>query len=114
MKPYKKIIQSGLEERGLEIETVFDQETELPWWIEEYWIVKRAFDGLELYLIFLTDRGWESGTKIVWEVAFTKELMASYTDESTKIASLSLVKETFNEKIKQLWQELDNYLIGRE
>lgn len=114
MKPYKEIIQSGLKERGLEIQTLFDQEAELPWWIEEHWIVKRAFDSLELHVIFLTERGWENGTKFVWEVAFTKQVMASYTDETTKIASLCLMKGNFSEKIKQLWQELDNYLIGQK
>lgn len=111
MRPYKEIIQSGLKERGLEIETLLDRETELPWWIEEHWIVKRTFDSLELHVLFLTDRGWESGTKIVWEVAFTKEVMTSYLDESPKIASLSLMKGNLSEKIEKLWRELDSYLI---
>ena len=111
MKPYKEILQSGLKERGLEIETLLDRETDLPWWIEERWIVKRAFDNLRLHVIFLTDRSWESGTKIVWKVAFTKEVMPNYSDESTEITSLDLMKGNFNEKIGQLWLELDSYLI---
>jgi hypothetical protein len=110
MKPYKEIIQSGLKERGLEIDTLLDLETELPWWIEERWIVKRGFDSLELHVIFLTDRGWESGTKIVWEVAFTEKVMTSYTDDTSKIASLDLMKGTFSKKIYQLWRELDSYI----
>lgn len=114
MSSYKEIIRSGLKGRGLEIETLLDQETDIPWWIEEHWIVKRAFDSLELHVIFLTDRGWESGTKIVWKVAFTEKVMTSYMDETTKIASLDLMKRNFSEKIEQLWQELDIYLVGLE
>lgn len=50
MKPYKEIIQSGLKERDFEIETLFDKQTELPWWIEEHWVVKKAYDNLQLYV----------------------------------------------------------------
>lgn len=63
---------------------------------------------------FLTDRGWESGTKIVWKVTFTEQAMTSYLDEGTRIASLYLDKGNFSEKIEQLWEELDNYLIGQK
>lgn len=109
MKAYKKIIRDALAERKFEITELFD-ETEIPWWIEEHWTITRSHDQLQLLVLFLTDRGWENGTKLVSEVTITEKMMANYTDSSPKIVSLLLDKGRFDEKIKLFCAALDAYL----
>lgn len=110
MKNYKKRIKNGLLERSFELEGIFDSETELPWWIEEMWVFKKAFINHQIHVCFLTDRGWENGLKIVSEVLLSENELNNYLDRSSKIASLSMMKGNFEEKLDVFWKELDVYL----
>jgi hypothetical protein len=114
MKKYKEMIRSGLRERNFEIEAVFDNESDLPWWIEERWSIRRSFDQAGLYVIFLTDRQWESGPKTVSEVLLSEGLPSSYTEEIQGTARLSLIKGKMDERLSGFWKELDHYLNNEQ
>lgn len=107
MKKYKERIHNGLKQRDFEVVQLYDSSV-LPWFLEERWLVRRFFDGHELAVLFLTDKQWETGTKIVSEIQLTET--EAQDNETQTIALLDLMKGDFELKIKVFWQELDAYL----
>jgi|GEM_PF-3405259 len=110
MKQYKKDLLKGFEKRKFELTELQDGNS-LPWWIEEKWILsglKSDNRNNKLYVNFLTDKQWESGTKIVDEVLVCESEMENYSDYSSKIAELDMRKGIFSEKLEQFWTEFDN------
>ena len=109
MKQYKKEILKGFEKRKFDLTELHDGES-LPWWIEEKWILsglKSDNRNDKLYVIFLTDKQWESGTKIVDEILVTTSEMENYSDYNSKIAELDMRKGDFTEKKEVFWTEFD-------
>jgi hypothetical protein len=109
MKQYKKEILKGFEKRKFDLTELHDGES-LPWWIEEKWILsgmKSDNRNDKLYVIFLTDKQWESGTKIVDEILVTTSEMENYSDYNSKIAELDMRKGDFTEKKEVFWMEFD-------
>ena len=110
MKQYKKNLFKGFEERKFELTELLEGKS-LPWWIEEKWILNRIKSdnrNEKLYVNFLTDKQWESGTKIVNEILVSESEMDNYSDFSSKVAELDMRKRIFSEKLEQFWAELDN------
>lgn len=107
MQTFKLHIKAGLSQRNFEIDQLVDQDSELPWWMVERWIVKRVYDHKQFYIVFLPERQWESGTKIVSEVLICEEVPTSYDYEKKRIATLSLVKGNFDDKLIAFWEEFD-------
>ena len=109
MKQYKREILKGFEKRKFELTELHDGES-LPWWIEEKWILsglKSDNRNDKLYVNFLTDKQWESGTKLVDEILVTTSEMENYSDYSSKIAELDMRKGDFTEKKEVFWTEFD-------
>ena len=110
MKQYKKDLLKGFKKRKFELTELLDGES-LPWWIEEKWILnglKSNNRNTQLYVHFLTDKNWESGTKIVDEILVNESEMEHYSDYSSKITELDMRKGIFSEKLEQFWTEFDN------
>ncbi len=110
MKQYKKDLLKGFEKRKFELTELQSGES-LPWWIEEKWILsglKSENRNDKLYVNFLTDRKWESGTKIVDEILVSDSEMQNYSDFNSKINELDMRKGVFNEKLEQFWAEFDS------
>lgn len=110
MKQYKKDLLKGFEKRNFELTELQDGNS-LPWWIEEKWILnglKSDSRNDKLYVNFLTDKQWESGTKIVDEILVSESEMENYSDYSSKIIELDMRKGIFSEKLEQFWTEFDN------
>ncbi|AUC13852.1 hypothetical protein BTO06_01205 [Tenacibaculum sp. SZ-18] len=110
MKHYKKDLLKGFEKRKFELIELQDGNS-LPWWIEEKWILKgmkSESQNDKLYVNFLTDKQWESGTKTVDEIIVSELEMKNYSDFSSKIAELDMRKGIFSEKLEQFWIKFDN------
>lgn len=110
MKQYQKDLLKGFEQRKYELTELLEGNS-LPWWIAEKWILSgiksdRQID--KLYVNFLVDKQWESGTKIVDEILVSQLEMENYSDLSSKIVSLDMRKGIFNEKLEQFWIDFDS------
>ncbi|WP_299683620.1 hypothetical protein [uncultured Dokdonia sp.] len=109
MKQYKKDLLKGFGKRRFEITELHNGES-VPWWIEEKWIInglKSEYPFEKLYVIFLTDKNWESGIKTVDEILVTELEMKNYSDYSSKIAEMNMRNGNFNDKLELFWTEFD-------
>ena len=105
MKPYKKELLKGFENRRYELTELKEGES-LPWWLEEVWIL-RGLKSEKLYLHFLTDRHHQSGVKKVSDIVLSTSEMKSYSDNNPTLAELDMRKGIFSEKLAQFWDDLN-------
>ena len=107
MKKYKQQFLQGFEQRNFEL---IEIATEVPWWVEELWILRKPFLGTTFYVTFLNYRGWESGTKLVEEITVTTSKMKDYQDRASEILSFDMRTGKFNENLDQFWVKLEKKL----
>ena len=91
MKKYKNILLQGFKQRRFDLVQQFDNDDNIPWWIEEKWILnglKSDFRCENLVISFLTHREWESGPKLVDDISVTTKEMKSYSDAENELAAL--------------------------
>ena len=110
MKKYKEIILDGLESRNFELLQIQNEVDYLPWWIEERWLIESCQKSARLYLTFLTEKHWESGTKFVDEIVLSNRPMEQYTDREGILLSISMNKGIFEEKLNAFWTQFEKLI----
>jgi len=110
-KKYKKVLQQGFAHRELEVLLIEKEIDTLPWWIEELWTIKpKHTNKNELFVVFMTDRSWESGTKHVEKVLLNTSKMKNYSDTECTLLSLDMRKGNFEEKVLLFWTQFDDII----
>ncbi len=111
---YKESLRIELEKRTFELVQVFDSSDNLPWWIEEKWVVKQINTSIyydKLIFTFLTERSWENGTKLVERISVGTKEMSDYSDTEFELLSIDMRKGNFDDKLEVFWQEFNEMLI---
>jgi len=110
MKKYKEVLHTGFGNRGFEIIQMNKDPEDLPWWMEEIWVIQNKA-GKRLIVNFLTDKLWENGKKQVEEVAISTSGLKSYQDTDQLLVLLDMRKGNFDEKLDEFWKKFENLLI---
>lgn len=110
MKKYKEALYQGFVKRGFELIQRNKDPEDLPWWLEETWIMHNKA-GKRLIVNFLTDKLWQNGKKKVEEVALSTSEMQSYQDTGQLLLLLDMRKGDFREKLESFWKKFEDLLI---
>tara|TARA_B110000211_G_C14022845_1_gene528469 strand:- start:918 stop:1265 length:348 start_codon:yes stop_codon:yes gene_type:complete len=107
MKKYKSLLLKGFTTNKFELVQIENNDQDIPWWIEERWTIKHLnLKGRNstLFITFLTDRGWENGTKFVYRISVGTSKMKTYSDFESELLNLEMQKGNFEEKLNVFWE----------
>ena len=112
MRVYKQKLLNALIDEGWELLEVIEENNH--WWCDEHWLVRsiRKKWGREILIFFLVDPQWDAPRKKgqgIWEIAATEKYPKDWLEASRGIATISLSKGKFDEKLKNFIASLSLY-----
>ena len=107
---YKYQIEQALLKENWEIKTI--DSTSL-WWDDEHWKVQDQYNSnVSFYLCFVVDPMFEGKREKgqgIYEVKAFTSFPEHWNDDRTKIASISMTKRKFNEKLSLFLEDLKQF-----
>ncbi|MEW6211643.1 MAG: hypothetical protein AB1631_24985 [Acidobacteriota bacterium] len=112
MSTYKKILLESLIDEDWELIEAFDCNHD--WWCDEHWLIRSVREnwGIEVMIFFLVDPMWDTPRKKgqgIWAIAATDKFPERWGEAGSRIATLTLSKRRFNQKLVSFLSSLNHY-----
>ncbi|UII24229.1 hypothetical protein [Fulvivirga ligni] len=111
---YKYQIEQELIKRNWEI---IEIDSNHEWWDDEHWIIQFKHNSeIKFYLCFVVDpmfEGERNKGQGIYDIKASTDLLTSWNDSGTLIASISMTKRKFNIKLQEFILELENFKKGK-
>jgi len=107
---YKYQIEQALLREDWEIKTIYSTSA---WWVDEYWQVQDVHNPeVSFYLCFIVDpmfEGKREKDQGIHEVKASTSFPENWNDDRTQIASISMTKRKFEEKLNLFLEDLKRF-----